>query len=792
MANASIGLDIKGVDVLKEVDELFKSVRANTDSIASVWATVAKGATEAVTPFANINKSIEQSAQNTKQWATELGKVSQAQEKISKSHQEINKSSNSFSKNLGQARQHAGGIFRHIDNTFRMMRSMASGGGGAGSIGQMAGQMGMLLGAPGAIVGGALATAITAIGFSVKSAIDFRSQQATALGMGLNNPFTLDAYGNYMAKYTGGEQGTAQLFGQLANNQATLGGPEFQQNWARRFGVNIKRDEDPKKLFEDQLRAEMHMAKQVRPELWKTTAQAMGVGDLVDIQRLWRFKTSGDTEKQFNEELKNAKALEDKTKLDAETAKELNEGAKAWGALAANFKSMMDVFSANILKWGGKEAMAKFSDAVDEFRKWIKSGGLPKTINDIGSSAHTLAHPSTWRDLHIDPTTRKPEELVPNQWNPFKAILDYVFPEAHAGELTPEQLKIHKRWAGSKRGNLYGPDTTDEPGRDITVHGGDKAKLGPYNLFAAAKIPDNIQETRDFLSKLYDLATNSGLGLYVRMAKRKDGDDGGGGMGGSQGWAGARRGRGQPLGRNTLSGGSTSAGGLTLAASLNMPPEDRALLDVLALHESGKASYLSSDPDRGAAFQGSRYQFLGKTWADEIAKMGAAGGSKTDLSPEHQDKVALHLAKRLIGKRWEEAMKNPSILKGILGPTWHGVWNEETGSVFQKALEAEKARKLEEKKKDDSSPTPTPAAPTPPTKPGGKAPRGHFHIHDPNPDAKTSHTYPAPGEKSSFNEHQTPLAHRSPAQFVHVHVNNTTGSEVAINAWMAVPQPAYV
>ena len=91
---------------------------------------------------------------------------------------------------------------------------------------------------------------------------------------------------------------------------------------------------------------------------------------------------------------------------------------------------------------------------------------------------------------------------------------------------------------------------------------------------------------------------------------------------------------------------------------------------------------------------------------------------------------------------------------------------------------------------EDDKPDITPPSPPTPNK-SRKAPRGHFHIHDPNKDPKTSHEYPAPGE-TSFNEHQMPLARRAPNQFVHVHVNNTTGAEVAVNAWMAVPQPAYV
>lgn len=66
-----------------------------------------------------------------------------------------------------------------------------------------------------------------------------------------------------------------------------------------------------------------------------------------------------------------------------------------------------------------------------------------------------------------------------------------------------------------------------------------------------------------------------------------------------------------------------------------MSPEERAVLDIIALHEAAAGKgYLSNDPDYGAAFQGNRYQFLGKTWAKEIDMMGKEGGSKTDLSPE--------------------------------------------------------------------------------------------------------------------------------------------------------------
>lgn len=541
MAQASIGLDIKGVDVLKEVDELFKSVKANSNSIASQWGVIKGTVSSTVTHFTNLGKGIDNSTRKYQSLNKEATKLADTQDKIAKSHQAVSKSSGVWANHWAAASKHTTGVLRNIENTYRTLRTMASGGGGAGSVGQMAGQFGLLLGAPGAVVGGALATAITAIGFSVKSALDFRSAQANALGMGLTNPFALDAYGNYMTKYTGGKEGTAQLFGQLAENQATLGGPEFQQNFARRFGVNVKQDEDPKKLFEDQLRAEMRMAKQVRPELWKSTAQAMGVGNLVDIQRLWRFRTSGDTEKQFNEEIKNAKALEEKTKLDEETAKILNDAAKAWGALAGQFNTMIAEFSAEILKWGGKAAIDKFSTAVDEFRKWVK-GGIPKTVDDI---KHGVI--PDWLRPYFNPHWMTPEEQ--NKSIPrgiLKAIEEMIFGSAaHAGELTEEQLKIHKRWAGSKRGRMFGAQKTSGDGSDgdgsdalgfsVTQNADDKSKIGPYNILAAAKIPDNIQDIRDILNRAFPIG---GIG----------GADGtGGGMGGNQGWAGAARGRGRPL-----------------------------------------------------------------------------------------------------------------------------------------------------------------------------------------------------------------------------------------------------
>jgi len=235
------------------------------------------------------------------------------------------------------------------------------------------------------------------------------------------------------------------------------------------------------------------------------------------------------------------------------------------------------------------------------------------------------------------------------------------------------------------------------------------------------------------LLKAADISTDSVVG------------GGGAGFGGTHVPLGIRmRGSGGTYGANTTGGGSPGTGGMTFAASTNMAPEDRALLDILALHESGAKSYLSGDPDRGAAFQGNRYQFLGATWASNARELGL---DPKNLSPENQDKVALHLAKKLIGNRWEEAQKNPSILRGILGPTWHGVWSEETGATFRKALEGEKGR------------TTTP---------------------------KTSET-PAPPKKTSEKTSMNDLGNfqgAHPAHFVKLNVNNQAGANVIVQGGM--------
>jgi hypothetical protein len=226
------------------------------------------------------------------------------------------------------------------------------------------------------------------------------------------------------------------------------------------------------------------------------------------------------------------------------------------------------------------------------------------------------------------------------------------------------------------------------------------------------------------------------------------------------------RGSGRSYGANTRTGGGAGGGSLTFAASKNMSPEERALLDVMAYGESGAKSYLSGDPDRGAAFQGNRYQFLGATWASNARAIGA---DPSDLSPENQDRVALHLIKSLAGNRLEEIIKNPALIKGIFGPTWHGVRTFNAAAVFQKALEEERNRSSmpdQVKKAVDS-----------------KVPKGHFHIHDPNKDPLTSHEYPAPGEKTSMNDLRN-YQGAQPRHFVRLNVNNQAGANVIVQGGM--------
>jgi hypothetical protein len=748
-------------------------------SMAVNWKSINQSTSKTNTTMNNMNTKTAGMATTSAAVASNWRTISQNTTKVQNSMNTASSASSNFQGRMKQAQSHTGGVLRNITGIFGTLRSMATGGGGIGSIGHLAGQMGMMFGPVGVAIGTSIGAVVTAVGFSISEAVKFRLDQAASLAVGVNNPFDIKNFANYMTMFTGGEGGANALLGSMANKATELGGPEFQLNFQRRMGVGATGKENPMDAAENQLRAMRKMAMTVPRELWKATAKALGVEDVVDMSTLTRFRFAhggkGTTSAEFEDEVKKARADAAEGKLPETEAQILKDAAEKWQSLSILFQKMITDFSAQILNWGGKEAIDELKEVVKSMDKWINND-MPALMNQL---KEFLKHPasSIWDALPFRnptvPYTKEEQDAIDKEmakqdaikkarldsW--LKTIIWGIFgPPAHAGELPPGAKPDAPDAA---------PTADDSKGRDVFVK-----RIGPYNTLAAGKIPDNIQDIRDIL-KEWQLKTADDGGAPW----------GGAGMGGERGPR--ARGSGKSYGDNTKAGGGRGGGSLTFAESTNMSPEDRAMLDTMAYGESGAASYLSGDPDKGAAFKGNRYQFLGETWRSEIALMGKEGGDVNDTSPAHQDRVALHLIKRLAGRRYQDLIQNPEAISNALGGTWHALWKLNSGDVFRRALEGERKR-LQEKqeKKDDTSPTPAPST----VGPSAKAPRGHLRIHDPNPDAKTSHEYPAPGEKSGFLEHSR--GGRAPSQFVHVHVNNTTGSEVAVNAWMAVPQPAYV
>ena len=300
----------------------------------------------------------------------------------------------------------------------------------------------------------------------------------------------------------------------------------------------------------------------------------------------------------------------------------------------------------------------------------------------------------------------------------------------------------------------------------------------------AAEVPDNIATIKDILNRAFP-PTADPLGTA---------DTGGGaGFGGTHVPLGIRmRGSGKSFGANTATGGGDVGGGLTLTASgSKISPEERALLDVMAMHESGKKSYLSNDPDYGAAFQGNRYQFLGSTWESNARAIGA---DPKDLSPENQDRVALHLIKSIAGSKLQEIEKNPALIKGMFGPTWHGVWSVDTAAAFQKALDAEKAADAgkakpadgDTVKKADGAPS---AATTDAVRKAAKAPKANIHI--PNiygSDSGVSSEYPAKTEKSGSDipgkQSMNNMGIFQQDKGTHIRVSNTAGASVVVQSML--------
>ena len=119
------------------------------------------------------------------------------QEKISKGGQGINTNAVNTAKNWTAIHKNLSGSAQKIESIFRTLRTMATGGGGLGPIGQLAGSLGMIGGTAGTALGASLGALLSTIGFAVSQATSYRQGAAAAAGVGLNSPFTSEAYGNF-------------------------------------------------------------------------------------------------------------------------------------------------------------------------------------------------------------------------------------------------------------------------------------------------------------------------------------------------------------------------------------------------------------------------------------------------------------------------------------------------------------------------------------------------------------------------------------------------------------------
>jgi muramidase (phage lysozyme) len=192
-----------------------------------------------------------------------------------------------------------------------------------------------------------------------------------------------------------------------------------------------------------------------------------------------------------------------------------------------------------------------------------------------------------------------------------------------------------------------------------------------------------------------------GGGFSVPRAPVFGGGMGSGGGGGS-GMSGVSPRRPAPM---TAPRGSAGAGG-PIASDGTIPPEGRALLDVIASSESGgKDAYrkmyggglfssfadhprirhlIRSGPNAGRTSSAAgRYQFLSGTWDRMAKKLGL-----TDFSPASQDKAAWQLAaeayRRNTGGDLAAALKSgdPNVIAGV-GRALRGEWTSLPGGIEQ-------------------------------------------------------------------------------------------------------------
>lgn len=491
-----------------------------------------------------------------------------------------------------------------------------------------------------------------------------------------------------------------------------------------------------------------------RPEVRGTMAETMGLTSVVSMEdlRTWMELTVEERKQRREqvEELKKATFLsreQQKAWVDL-TGQVRIAGATIWTTFVKQITPFTPAIT-NLTK--------AFTNAVTAF---LKTPLISEAINYVAAQLNRFAG---WlaSDESQSAVRKFFTEDLPN-W--FKELED-IFAEV-------------KYVIGTVYSFLGGPSLDKDPKTGKTL----LPKTEPFDfkkffgdawkfIFPDAKA-DEVKEqkdsTKDLTKSLDDLSdtiknllgfggTRSGKGAWI---------------GGGYGAAGRVSGPGR-----TPSGPYIKAGaGLTTAVSKDMTPEERAMLDVMAYGESGKASYKSGDPDYGAAFQGNRYQFLGTTWRNTAREIGA---DPNDRSPENQDRVALALIKKLAGGDLSRFFKDPASIRSHFASTWHALYRLDTADIFRKALEREKGD----------------GAGTTATADGVKKAAGtgaRFHIIDPT----GVHTYPAPTEHvygqplhSSGAVAPRPRPHpldmsrwQAPDRGPNVAIHNKTGSDVFINA----------
>ena len=172
-------------------------------------------------------------------------------------------------------------FFKNINT---LTASLTSPGGGGGLTALLRG-----IGSVGGPIGGPAGAAASIAAFTINRAQSFREAQAQAQAYGLT-PAQQAAFTNITKQYTGGEAGTSRLFGGILGKQTELGGTQMMSAFLGQYGIKTTGKETQDELAENFLRAQQKIATTVPQNMWKTTADMFGMGDIVDIGTMERFK----------------------------------------------------------------------------------------------------------------------------------------------------------------------------------------------------------------------------------------------------------------------------------------------------------------------------------------------------------------------------------------------------------------------------------------------------------------------------------------------------------------------